>query len=573
MVVNVIEVKDLRFRYRNSEDRILKGIDLNVEKGEFLLLVGPSGCGKTTLINSINGIIPHVIKGVQKGTVRVLDMEIPKTPLREISKHVGTVFQNPETQFFMLRVIDELVFGPENLKVPPEEIERRLERVTEVIPGLKEILYKETLSLSGGQKQKVAIASVMMMGAKILILDEPTTNLDPRGAKEVLEAINAIREQKDITIILIEHRLDEVARFADRVIVMNEGEIIREGDPRKVFSDPMLFYDLGIRPPQPAELIVKLKAEGLIDDNEPIPLTVDEAVDILKKYIPDGFSREPKDEEYEPSGEPAIEIRDLRYVYPDGTVALRGVSMNIYKGEYVGIIGQNGAGKSTLVMNILGVLEPSYGYVKVLGKDVKNTPVEEIAKSVGVIFQNPDLMLFQSTVWDEIALGPRNLRLERDEIHARVNESIDMMRLKGLEKRHPHALSRGQRHRVAVASILAMRPKVLVADEPTTGQDYGASRRYLSLLKKLNEEGRTIIVISHDMKVIAEFAKRVIVMKKGRVLMDGPTRKVFDREDILAETYLEPPKITQIAKRLGLGPILTTDEFVQAMKAALAKER
>lgn len=571
--VSVIEVKDLRFRYRNSEERILKGVNLEVEKGEFLLLVGPSGCGKTTLVNSINGIIPHVIKGEQKGTVRVLGMDIPKTPLREISKHVGTVFQNPETQFFMLRVIDELVFGPENLNVPPEEIEERLKRVTSVIPGLKEILYKETLSLSGGQKQKVAIASVLMMGAKILILDEPTTNLDPRGAKEVLEAINAIKHEKDITIILIEHRLDEVARFADRVIVMNEGNIIREGDPREVFSDPDIFYKLGIRPPQPAELIVRLKEHKLIDENERVPLTVDEAVEVLKKYIPEGFTRTPKDEEYKPSGEPVIEIRDLRYVYPDGTVALRGISLNIYKGEYVGIVGQNGAGKSTLVMNILGVLEPSYGSVKVLGHETSKTPVEEIAKSVGVIFQNPDLMLFQSTVRDEIALGPKNLSLSKDEVHERVSESIEMMRLKGLEKRHPHALSRGQRHRVAVASILAMRPKVLVADEPTTGQDYGASRRYLSLLEELNKQGRTIIVISHDMKVIAEFAKRVIVMKKGRILLDGPTREVFDREDILAETYLEPPKITQIAKRLGLGPILTTDEFIEVMKEAVAKLR
>ncbi len=569
--MKVVEVEDLWFRYKMSDERILKGINLELEKGEFLLIVGPSGCGKSTLINSINGIIPHVIKGEQKGSVRVLGHEVRETPLRELSKHVGTVFQNPETQFFMLRVLDELVFGPENLLVPPEEIEKRLERVKSVIPGLEEILMKETLSLSGGQKQKVAIASVLMMGAKILILDEPTTNLDPRGAKEVLEAINALREQHDITIILIEHRLDEVARFADRVIVMNDGQIIREGDPRDVFSDPEIFYGLGIRPPQPAELIVRLKERGLIDKEEKIPLTVDEAVEILRKYIPEGFKREIKDGEYKPEGEPIIEVRDLRHVYPDGTVALRGISFNIYKGEYVGLIGQNGAGKSTLVMHLLGVLEPSYGSVKVMGHDVTKSPVEEIAKHVGVIFQNPDLMLFQDSVWNEIALGPKNLKLKKEEIRERVEDSIDMMRLKGFEKRHPHALSRGQRHRVAVASILAMRPKLLIADEPTTGQDYGAARRYLALLDDLNKQGRTILVVSHDMKIIAEFARRVIVMKKGRILLDGPTRKVFERDDILAETFLEPPKITQIAKKLGIGTILTTEEFLEAMEAALAK--
>ncbi|MHA1617481.1 MAG: ABC transporter ATP-binding protein [Candidatus Njordarchaeales archaeon] len=570
----VLEIEDLSFRYHGSKEYVLKNINLEFRRGEFVLLIGPSGCGKTTLINTINGIIPHVIQGLRKGHVRILGKEVKDLSLAEISTHVATVFQDPETQFFTLSVLDEVVFGPENLRLPREEIAKRLEFAVKAT-GIEDLLEKDLMSLSGGQKQRVAIASAMAMMPDILILDEPTTNLDPRGAAEVLKTIARLRKETNALIILIEHRLEEVSKYVDRVLVMNNGEIIADGPPREVFGNPDLLYEIGIRPPWAAETIVRLQREKLISSDEKIPITPEEAAEILRKYLSKRGKRVnanekffAKDIEYYESlrkRKPVVEVINLWHQYPDGTIALKGINLTIHEGEFVGIIGQNGAGKTTLLLHLLGLLRPSYGVVKVFGEDVRKLSVAELSQKVGLIFQNPDLMLFQNTVWDEIAFGPKNLKLPREEIKKRVEESLEMMRLKGYEKRHPRALSRGQRHRVAVASILAMRPKILIADEPTTGQDFGSRKKYLELLEELNRRGTTIIVVSHDMDLIARYAKRVIVLKQGRVLFDGPTRVVFSREDILAETHIEPPYITRIGNKLrdfGVPTVLTIEELI-----------
>jgi len=574
----ILEIEDLWFKFHGSKEYVLKGVNLTFRRGEFVLLMGPSGCGKTTLINTINGIIPHVIEGLKKGRVYVLGKEVSEMKLVDVSKHVATVFQDPETQFFTLSVIDEIVFGPENLRLPHEEIEKRLEFAVKAT-GVEDLLEKDIMSLSGGQKQRVAIASAMAMMPDILILDEPTTNLDPRGAAEVLKTIADLRKKTNALIILIEHRLEEVVKYVDRVLVMNDGKIIANGHPREVFGDPQLLYDIGIRPPWAAETIVRLKQMDLLPDDTPIPLSPDEAAEILREILVnsptsigdqdtfyDGLLRE-ESEQYEDAvkNNPVIEIIDLWHRYPDGTIALKGINLKIHEGEFVGLVGQNGAGKTTLLLHILGLLRPSHGMVRVFGKNVLTMSVGELSQRIGMIFQNPDLMLFQNTVWDEIAFGPKNIGLAKEEIKERVKESLDMMRLVGYEKRHPRALSRGQRHRVAVASVLSMRPKILIADEPTTGQDYGASRKYLELLRKLNADGTTIIVVSHDMDLIARYAKRVIVLKEGRVLIDGPTRAIYSREDILAQTDLKPPYVTRIGNKLrefGIPTVLTVEELI-----------
>ncbi len=577
----LLEIKDLWFRFHGSKEYVLKNINLTFQRGEFVLLIGPSGCGKTTLINTINGIIPHVIQGLRKGSVKILGKDVRNMKLAEVSTHVATVFQDPETQFFTLSVIDEVVFGPENLKLPLDEIERRFKFAVKAT-GIEDLLDKDVMSLSGGQKQRVAIASAMAMMPDILILDEPTTNLDPKGAMEVLRTIANLRKETNALIILIEHRLEEVTKYVDRVLVMNNGEILVEGDPRKVFRNPELLYRIGIRPPWAAEAIVKLKKLGVIDGDFDIPLTPEEAANLIKKLLSDRIKRIGKEQlvfpqeekEYEDiiNKEPVIEIRDLWHRYPDGTIALKGVNLKIHQGEFVGIIGQNGAGKTTLLLHILGILRPSYGEVRVFGKNVLNMSVGELSQRIGLIFQNPDLMLFQNTVWSEIAFGPRNIGIKGKELEQRVRESLEMMRLVGFEKRHPRALSRGQRHRVAVASVLSMRPKIIIADEPTTGQDFGASKKYLELLRELNKAGTTIIVVSHDMDLIARYTKRVIVLKQGRVLIDGPTRAIFSREEILNETHLKPPYVTRIGnglKEFGLPTVLTLEELISFLASAV----
>ena len=574
----LLKIENLSFKYFKGRDYVLKNINLELHEGEFILLMGPSGCGKTTLVNTINGLIPHVIRGIRKGKVYIEGEEVGEKDLKDISTKVGTVFQDPETQFFTLTVLDELAFGPENIKLPPEEIEKRIDLAVKAT-GISHLLKKDLMSLSGGQKQRVAIASALTMMPKILILDEPTTNLDPRGAVEVLKTIKKLRDETNMLIILIEHKLEEVSKYADKVIVMNEGEIIAMGHPREVYSNPQLLYQLGIRPPWSAETIIELKSLGLINGENQIPVSPQEAAEILEKEIRNldlkidpleldfvkedlGYYESLKDKE------PVIEIENLWHQYPDGTVALRGINLKIHRGEFIGIIGQNGAGKSTLLLHLIGLLRPSYGRIKVFGKDVTKMSIAELSQRVGLIFQNPDLMLFQNTVWSEIAFGPKNIGLSKEHIEERVREAIEMMRLKGFEKRHPRALSRGQRHRVAVASILSMRPQIIIADEPTTGQDYGASKKYLELLERLNAAGATVILVSHSMDLIARYAKRVVVLKEGRILLDGPTREVFAKEELLATTDINPPYMTQISRplrKIGAPTILKLEELIELM--------
>ena len=578
---DIIVVEDLSFRYEMAKEPTLKEINFRAKPGEFILLIGPSGCGKTTFINTINGIIPHVLSGILKGDVIVDGNLVRETPIKDLATIVGTVFQDPETQFFTLSVLSELAFGPENLCLPQEDIEERIRYAVEST-GIQHLLSKSVFDLSGGQKQRVAIASALTMLPRILILDEPTANLDPRGAKEVLRVIDDLTKKLNILVILIEHRLEEVTKYADRVIVMNNGEFIAEGPPKKVFGDPNIvgaLYDIGIRPPWQIEILHKVKEKYSVQIDD-VPLTIDEAAEILAKIIKNtktmGIQRDycaKIEENYRNlnNRNPVIEIRNLWYVYPDGTVALKGINLDIHEGEFVGIIGQNGSGKSTLCLTLLGLYRPTHGYVKVLGKNIVNISVNDMAKSVGMIFQNPDLMLFQWTVWGEIAFGPKNLGLSAEVIEERVEEALDMMRLRGYEDHSPRALSRGQRHRVAVASILSMRPKILIADEPTTGQDYGSCIKYLELLKYLNEnKNMTIIVVSHSMDIISRYCKRVIVMKDGRILADGPTNRIFENKDLLEKNDLEQPRITQIAfalreKGIEFPMVMEAEHFMDAI--------
>jgi len=576
--MEILRIENLRFAYEPSQ-WILDNINLRFRKGEFVLLIGPSGCGKTTLLYCINGLIPHRLKrGIRKGKV-LLNIngkwhDVASLPMNVISQHVQTVFQDPEIQFFKLHVIDELAFTLENLGYSREEIARRIEFAAKAC-GIEHLLNKDVFSLSGGEKQRVAIASALAVQPDILLLDEPTSNLDPVGAKMVLETIERIAKHGSL-VILVEHRLEETSKHADRVIVMHEGRILVDAPPKKVYGDPELLqklYEIGIRPPWPAELISRLKKKRILPENAPVPLTVEDASNIIKEYlkqgqlipikiptpdIPSMFSS------VDNNRRPVIEIKNLWYMYPDGTVALRGINLKIYEGEFVGIIGNNGSGKSTLLLNILGLLRPSYGKVYVFGKDVTKISVAELARHVGLVLQNPDLMLFQPTVWKELAFGPRNLGLPREEIERRVKMALKMMKIERFAQRDPHRLSRGQRHRVAVGAVLSMIPKIFIADEPTTGQDYGSCKDYLELLAKLNKEGRTIIVVSHTLDIIARYCSRVVVLHRGRIVLDGPPREVFARADILEQIQLDIPYITRISlllRDLGIPVALRIEEL------------
>jgi len=564
-----VQIQNLTFKYPGGEKPVLENLNLNIGRNEFVLLVGPSGCGKTTLVNCINGIIPHVIEEEMSGRVIVEGLDTTETPLAVLSQHVGTVFQNPDDQIFNLTVEEEVAFGPENLALPTSEIKKRVDDALRGV-GIEHLRDREIATLSGGQKQRVAIASILAMKPKILILDEPTSDLDPLGTDEVLSVVKRINKEYKSTIILVEHKLEDVAKYVDRVILMDQGRIIADSDPRSIFGDLELLNKLGVRGPEVAEASVKLQVKGLKYNGVKTPLTVDEARDLLLKNK-DSWSVKPDlklEEEEIGEGDPIIQVEDLWHIYPNGVKALKGVNLTIYKGEYVGIIGQNGAGKSTLVSHFLGLLKPTRGRVLVAGIDTREASVGFLAKKVGYIFQNPDFMLFNNTVWSEVAFGLKNIGLPKEEIEERVREAIEIMGLEGFEDRHPHALSRGQRHRVAVASVLAMHPEILIMDEPTNGQDYGHTRMFMELAERLNNQGTTIIVISHDMRVIAEYTKRTIVLKDGEVFADGPTRRVLPMGK-LRETMIKPPAIVELSQSLaeyGLPRnILTVDEFVNCI--------
>ncbi|MFQ6088634.1 MAG: ABC transporter ATP-binding protein [Candidatus Methanofastidiosia archaeon] len=557
-----IEIKNLTYTYPNAREPALKNINLEIPQGQFVLLMGPSGCGKTTLINCMNGLIPHVIEEHMEGDVYINDKNTKEEKLHRLAQRIGTVFQNPDEQMFSLTVEEEIAFGPGNLALLREELVKRVDDALSEI-GIENLRFRQIFNLSGGQKQRVAIAAILAMQPNILVFDEPTSDLDPVGTNEVLEVIKRLNERLDATIILIEHKVEEVAPFVDRVLVMDSGKLVLDESPKIVFSNLERLSEIGIRAPTVAEFAMKMKKYGY--EFSKLPMSVEEAYLQLKNQIK--YVREKNwFSEYEFHGDNIVEIEDLYYTYPTGVEALRGIDLKVKKGEFVALIGQNGAGKSTLASQIIGLILPEKGRVLVDGRDTRELSVPELAQLVGYLFQNPDYQLFTTSLEKEIAFGPRNIGIEKEEIERRVEEEIYVMELEKHRGKHPHALSRGQRQRLAVASVLAMHPKILIMDEPTTGQDYAHSRRFMNLSKELNEkEGMTVICITHDMTIVTEYCKRTILLSQGKVLADGSTRDIFSKPDLLKETFLEPTRITQLSQRLnGKIPrdVLSVDELV-----------
>ena len=565
MTETVLKVENLWYSYPRSEEWALKGVNLEVKKGEFVVLTGPSGCGKSTLALSVCGYIPHVIeRGRMKGRVYVKGVDTRKKELHELTQLVGVVLQNPEDQLFALTVEEDVAFGPENLALPVEEIRRRINRAMKDA-GVWEIRHKEIFALSGGQKQRTAIAGILAMEPEILIFDEPTSDLDPQGAYSVLSIISEIKSRRDVTVILIEHRLDEVSKYADRIVLMDRGKIIIDAEPHEAYKHLDEFLKLGVRPPQVSEAAYKY---GKLDAE--IPISLEEAENYFSRIVgPERrFPLKLDEKEEAKVGENVIEFEDVWVRYSDGTVAIKGVTLQVKRGEMLAIIGRNGSGKSTLMSLTVGLNKPWKGKAKVMGLDVSTTPTRKLVEHVGYVFQNPDHQLFTNTVEEELAFGPRNYGLPEEEIKRRVEETLKLLELEEFRKAHPHALSRGQRRRLAVASILTMEPEILVLDEPTTGQDWGHSTMLMNIARKLNrEKGVTVIFITHDMRLVAEYADRVVLLENGKVRMMGTPRHVFNNPEIYDYNIL-PPYITQLSHRLfeDRPPVLKVEEFLEGLR-------
>jgi len=573
-----VKATNLSFTYERGPEA-LKGMSFEMEPGDIMGVVGANGAGKTTLCFHLNGVIPTVYAGKERGHIEMCGLDPWETPIIKLAEKACMVLQDPESQFTTTNVASELAFGPANLGVDRETILERSKWAAKVcgIDGLEERKPKE---LSGGQKQRVALAAGLTMLPEVLILDEPTSQLDPIGSTEVFDVINQLSEREDMTIMITSHKTDEISRLATKVMVLEEGEIKLLGTPREVFEETELLDSVGVNPPQMASLTSQLaeKIPGFKQryrQSGGIPLTLEEGESLMKDSLDSGFlqvnwKEPPAPPEVE--DDPVLEMDNVTFVYParEPVTALRDVSLTINRGEYVAIIGQNGSGKTTLVKHFLGLLNPVEGFVRVEGEDVAELTTGSIAKRAALILQNPDYQLFSISVEKELEFGLDNLDIDEETKKERIETSLKEVGLEGVRDTFPFRLSFGERRKVAAAAGIAMDPDVLILDEPTTAQDYWGRHRLCQIGEQMREQGKTVVMISHDMELIATYADRLVIMSDAEIIADGPKREVFEMHDILQEANLKPPPITQLSQRLkdyGIKrSLMTVEEMVDVFE-------
>jgi energy-coupling factor transporter ATP-binding protein EcfA2 len=564
---NIVTTHNLWYVYTGQKEPALKNVNLKISDGDFVLIAGPTGCGKSTLALCLTGLIPHVLGGKIKGKVVVDGKDTRDFEVFQLAQSIGLVFQNAENQLCSLNVEDEVAFGPENLAQPREEIEKRVNFALHAT-GLHDLRHKYTFNLSGGQKHKTVIASALSMLPKILVLDEPLAELDPVGNRELLQTLKRLNEEFGITVVLIEHKMEQVLGYTKKVILLKEGEIITNGETSEVFKDKKLGEWLGLRIPETLKLSYELMERGLLAKPA---VSVEEASVSMPQIWKSKLHRAPESisvihrEKKRSLENELIKAEGLCYVYNDGTVALRDIDLSIFPSEFVALLGGNGAGKTTLALQMAGQLKPTEGKMYIQGKDTSKLGVADLAGIVGYTFQNPDCQLFCKTVKDEVAFGPKQLGLTKEAVNDVVKYALRTLNLEKFKDRDPHTLSRGQRMGVAVASVLAMKPKILILDEPTLGQDFNRIRSLMMLLKSLNREGLAVVTITHDVNIAAEYACRAILMDIGKIIVDGDPHYVLTQEDLLRSTSLESPTAVCLSKLAGLPPMLTVSEISTAV--------
>ncbi|OGP51133.1 MAG: hypothetical protein A2Y79_03320 [Deltaproteobacteria bacterium RBG_13_43_22] len=552
-----VSIENLSFTYTGKETPALKNIQAQVEDGSLVCIMGHGGAGKSSLCYTLNALIPKFFRGVYQGRVLVKGKEAAGSTVAGLSRQVGLVFQDFESQLFSTNVELEMAFGPENHGFPRPDIERRIKRYLGAV-HLDHLRGRQPATLSGGQKQRLAIGSVLTLEPDILVLDEPTTDLDPLGAEEVLVIARKLREEGR-TLVMVAPE-PEMVVDADQIWLMREGELVSRGSPEEILKDFSRLSSSGIKPPALMELFQNMGWPGQ-------PMTVTEAMALIDRNDWVQKRDTPTPGTSLRSGDPFIlQTEELEYCYPLQEVkALRGINWNVREGEFVALLGQNGSGKTTLAKHCNGLLKPTGGRMLVRGKPTAAFSHKDLAQEVGYVFQNPDHQIFAKTVEEEISFGPKVLGMDPKTIRERMAEALEVVELQGYEKQLPFTLTKGERQRVAVASVLAVQPQVIILDEPTTGLDYLHQRSMMDLLRRLNQKGHTIIIITHSMWVAAEYAHRTVVLKEGAIILDGPTRQVFAQESILAGASLAPPPLVQISNRIGL-QALTLEQMVQELK-------
>ena len=578
----IIDIEKLSYSYVGTT-KALTEISLKVYPGEYLAIVGANGAGKTTLCMFLNGVIPNVVGGRVSGSVHVCGMDTFEHHVYDIAQNVGLVLQDPESQLFSAEVRSEVAFAAENRGIPRQEIITRLQEVLKIV-RLGDLASRLSDELSGGQKQRLAIAANLIVRPKILVADEPTSQLDPVGKEEVFSTLSSLNKDFGMTVVIASHDVDEIERYADRVIVLDHGRIILEGTPEKVFRAIDTLDRVFVHVPDLARLGALLH----IDGGQPLSLNVSKAASQVKEWL--GVRQTASDAGLQAPASPApqnldpasmaVEVKNLTYVYP-GTnqPAISDINFTVPKGQFVAMIGQNGGGKTTIMKCLVGLLKPTQGEIYLDRKALSGQKVGVIATQIGLILQNPDTQLFCMSVEEEIRFGLQNLGLAPEEVTRRTEEALAITGLGHFREVYPFKLSLGDRRKVAVASIVAMRPQILIFDEPLTGQDHKGRYELVNLAAELHKSGHTVIMISHDMELVARYTQRTLVIGAGKLLLDAPTREVFDHLDLLRGTFIEPPEIIQLAQALracglpaGLLSIDQVAEGIQSLKRSIPAE-
>ncbi|WP_041053871.1 ABC transporter ATP-binding protein [Vibrio owensii] len=552
-----IEFSNFSFRYESLDKPTLKNINLRIEKGEKIVIIGPSGSGKSTLGQCLNGLIPHAIKGETSGQLTINGQDTAPFDMHQFTEQVGTVLQDTDSQFVGLSIGEDIAFALENQLMSNIDM-YPLVKATAKMVDLEQMLDRSPHDLSGGQKQRVSLAGILVDDVDILLFDEPLAALDPKTGKKTIEIIDDLHRETGKTIIIIEHRLEDVLhRSVDRIILMESGEIIADTTPDEILASPLL-EEYGIREPL---YLSALKEAGCAIEGDAKPSSLSTLPLAQYQSAVSAWFEASKATNVEKQAETLLAVRNLTYSYDGEKNALEDVSFDVKRGEFVSVLGKNGSGKSTITKLVMGVIEPDQGSMILNGQNLNELTIFERSQKVGVVMQNPNHMISHHMIFDEVAFGLRNRGVEEKQVEAKVLEVLELCGLSKYRHWPIEALSYGQKKRVTIASILALEPELLILDEPTAGQDYRNYTSMLSFIEKLNRElGITVMIISHDMHLVLEYTSRSIVIADSKLIADAPMTEVFSSPALLDQANLATTSLYELATELG---IKNTNDFMQ----------
>ncbi|WP_313966972.1 DUF3744 domain-containing protein [uncultured Streptococcus sp.] len=548
-----ISFNQFTFQYDAQAEATLKDISFDIAKGEKVLILGPSGSGKSTLAQCLNGIIPNIHKGQAQGQVRIDGQDIFKQSIYDKSQLVSTVLQDPDGQFIGLTVAEDLAFALENDCADQSEMKDKVALWAERL-DLTSLLNHRPQDLSGGQKQRVSLAGVLIDESPILLFDEPLANLDPKSGQETIDLIDKIHKEVGATTIIIEHRLEDVLyRPVDRILLVNEGELLFNGSPDELLSSTLLLEN-GIREP----LYVTVLRQLGFDTRSAQNLSQLDALDLSGLALPDRVLKDKKDS----SSDSILKVEGLSVSYGDNPAIIEDLSFSLKKGERLAIVGKNGAGKSTLAKALCGFV-PSQGKLTYKGQDISQDSIAERSERIGFVLQNPNQMISQTMIFDEVALGLRLRGIEEAEVEERVHEVLKTCGLYSFRKWPISALSFGQKKRVTIASILVLKPEIIILDEPTAGQDYKTYTDIMNFLDSLQKQGHTIVMITHDMQLMLEYSDRCLVVVEGKIIADDNPVTILNQKDLLESANLKQTSLYTLGQKLSSDPVEVTQYYIE----------